>query len=84
MVWKNGDAAASACTVEQTSWAYPGRVSSLVRQPPPGSAAPSMTSTASPALASVIAAASPLGPEPTTTASGCLTTAPRPARTCAS
>ena len=30
---KNGDATASACTVEHTSWAKPGKVSSAVRQP---------------------------------------------------
>ena len=33
---KNGAAAAIGCTVEQTSWRYPGRISSSVRMPPPG------------------------------------------------
>ena len=47
----------------------PGSVSSSVRQPPPGVDAPSKTSTESPARASVSAAASPFGPDPTTTAS---------------
>src|SRR5258705_27859 len=47
----------------------PGRVSSAVRQPPPGVSPPSITRTASPALASIMAAARPFGPEPTTRAS---------------
>src|SRR5580692_10717025 len=66
---KNGDALASGCTAEQTSCQNPGSVSSSVLQPPPGVAAPSMTCTDRPALAMVSAAASPFGPEPTTTAS---------------
>jgi len=48
----------------------PGRVSSAERLPPPIVSAPSMTLTATPASARVIAAASPFGPEPTTIASG--------------
>jgi hypothetical protein len=44
-------------------------VSSAVRVPPPISEAPSRTRTLRPARASVTAAASPLSPEPTTTAS---------------
>ena len=43
--WKNGEAPRRGCTVEQTSWWNPGRVSSSVRHPPPGVSAPSMTST---------------------------------------
>src|SRR5262249_56940184 len=64
--WKNGEAAASGCTAEHTSCWKPGSVSSCVRQPPPGVGAPSITCTASPARASITAAASPFGPEPTT------------------
>src|SRR5215475_857644 len=52
------------------SWRKPGRVSSSVRVPPPGVFPDSSTSTDLPASASVIAAASPFGPAPTTTASG--------------
>src|SRR5262249_9775206 len=66
---KNGDAAASGWTAEHTSWRNPGSVSSSVRQPPPRVPAPPRTWTARPAPASVSAAASPFGPEPTTTAS---------------
>ena len=63
---------------EQTSWRNPGRVSSLVRHPPPGVLAPSMTWTDRPARANVMAAASPLGPDPTTTASNSVTIDWRP------
>src|ERR1035441_35224 len=52
-----------ACSV------IPGRVSSRVRVPPPISSLPSMTITRQPARASVTAAARPLGPDPTITAS---------------
>ena len=67
--WKKGDATASGCAVAQVSCQNPGRVSSCVRQPPPIVAAPSTTSTRSPAALSVTAAARPFGPLPTTTAS---------------
>jgi hypothetical protein len=60
---------ASEWTVEQTSCLNPGSVSSIVRSPPPNSGCASRTTTDRPACASVIAAARPLGPEPTTTAS---------------
>ncbi len=66
---KNGDARPSGCTAEQTSWRKPGSVSSEVRAPPPGSSAASTTRTLRPASARVMAAASPLGPAPTMTAS---------------
>ena len=52
-----------------TSWTKPGSVSSADRVPPPISSAASSTSTEQPASARRTAAASPLGPEPTTTAS---------------
>ena len=54
---------------EQTSWQKPGSVSSAVRIPPPTVSAASSTCTERPARASTIAAASPFGPAPTTTAS---------------
>ena len=66
---RNGDAAVSACTAEHTSCTYPGSVSSAERVPPPIVSACSSTSTDRPACASAMAAARPLGPEPTTTAS---------------
>src|SRR5207248_8642418 len=47
----------------------PGKVSSAERAPPPIVAFASQTTTEHPARASVIAAARPFGPEPTTTAS---------------
>src|ERR687898_3152300 len=47
----------------------PGRVNASDRTAPPGSLAPSRTSTERPALASTIAAARPFGPAPTTMAS---------------
>src|SRR5215472_8756684 len=47
----------------------PGRVSSAERTPPPAVSAPSSSSTDQPACANLIAAARPLGPEPTTMAS---------------
>ena len=47
----------------------PGSVSSADRMPPPIVGAASITRTESPSRASVIAAANPLGPDPTTTAS---------------
>ena len=67
---KKGEAASSGCTAEQTSWWNPGRVSSCGAAPPAGRRPrPRITSTTRPARASVTAAARPLGPEPTTTAS---------------
>ena len=54
MLVKNGEDAASGWTAEHTSCRKPGRVSSAVRQPPPGVSAPSMTWTLSPARASVM------------------------------
>jgi hypothetical protein len=48
---------------------YPGRVSSAERAPPPTVSAASKTITDRPALAKVMAAANPLGPDPTTTPS---------------
>ncbi len=66
---KKGDAAAIGCAAEQTSWRNPGSVSSSVRQPPPILWAASSTRTDSPAAARTTAAARPLGPAPTTSAS---------------
>ncbi len=56
------------CVAEQTSWSSPGTMASIVRVPPPMVSAASRTVTDMPAEASVTAAASPLGPAPTTTA----------------
>ena len=67
--WKNGDTAASGWTAEHTSCTKPGSVSAALRVPPPIVSAPSSTSTERPAAAHVMAAASPFGPEPTTTTS---------------
>ena len=67
--WKNGDTAVRGWTAEHTSWTKPGRVSAALRVPPPMVSAPSRTSTERPAAAHVMAAASPFGPEPTTTTS---------------
>src|ERR1700726_1902458 len=67
-VWKKGEPAASGWIAEKTSWRKPGSVSASVRDPPPMDAAPSTTRTDLPARASVMAAASPLGPAPTKTA----------------
>src|SRR5207237_10608700 len=66
---KNGEAAASGCTAEQTSCKKSGSVSSAERAPPPIVAFASRTNTDCPARAKVIAAARPFGPEPTTTVS---------------
>src|SRR5205814_6811935 len=68
-VLKNGEPAASGWTAEQTSCTKPCRVSSAERAPPPMVALASSTHTEHPACASVIAAARPFGPDPTTTAS---------------
>ena len=64
-----GEATASGSAVEQTSWRNPGSVSSSVRIPPPRVPAASTSRTRHPAPASRSAPTSPLGPEPTTTAS---------------
>src|SRR5262249_7205942 len=50
------------------SWTKPGRVNSKERAPPPGCSSASSTATDHPARATVIAAARPFGPAPTTTA----------------
>ena len=63
---KNGEPAANGCTAEPKSCRNPGSVSGKVRAAPPGSASASKTSTRSPACASTMAAASPLGPDPIT------------------
>ena len=67
---RTASASASGWTAEQTSWTKPGSVSSAER----GAAAdacrrPRRPGPTRPARASVIAAARPFGPEPTTTAS---------------
>ena len=67
-----GDAPPAGYTAENVSWRKPGSVSSSVATAPPGRSAASSTVTAWPARASVIAAASPLGPDPITTAAGAL------------
>ena len=51
------------------SWRKPGSVSSSVRTAPPGASAASSTRTERPASARRIAAASPFGPAPMTSAS---------------
>src|SRR5205823_3959179 len=56
-------------TAEQTSWTNPGSVSAADRAPPPIVSFASTTSTARPRRARATAAASPFGPDPTTTAS---------------
>ena len=68
-VAKNGDTSAVATTVAHGSWTKPGNVDASDRRPPPAVGAASRTRTRNPARASVMAAASPLGPEPTTIAS---------------
>ena len=52
-----------------TSWTNPGKVSAAERAPPPMVSCASSTSTERPVCATVIAAANPFGPEPTTMAS---------------
>jgi hypothetical protein len=65
---KNGDASAIGTTAAQSSCSSPGIVFSLVRMPPPIVSAASRTVTPTPCWARVTAAASPLGPDPTTIA----------------
>ncbi len=74
---KKGEATASGCIAEHTSWTKPGRVSSSDRVPPPARSAASSTTTEQLARASVTAAARPLGPAPTTTASSTPRSLPR-------
>ena len=66
---KTGDAAPIGWIAEQTSCRKPGSVSSAVRAPPPIASRASTRSTDRPAAARTTAAASPLGPAPTTMAS---------------
>ena len=54
---------------EQTSCKKPGKVNSAVLKPPPMVSFPSINKTDKPDCCKVIAAAKPLGPDPTTTAS---------------
>ena len=55
---------------QHTSCMKPGRLSSAVRQPPPGFSAASNTVTSTPHAARHTAAVSPLGPDPMTVAFG--------------
>ena len=71
-VRKKGELTASGCTAEHTSCMKPGIVSSAERRPPPSVSCASRTTVVSPAFASVIAAARPFGPEPTTMASAAM------------
>ena len=64
-----GEPFPSGWMAEQVSWTKPGSVSSSEREPPPARSAASTTRTEAPSVARVIAAASPLGPAPTMTAS---------------
>src|SRR6185312_3808450 len=68
-VLRKGEQTAIGYTEEQTSCTKPGRVNSADRTPPPGTSDPSSTTTDRPAWARRMAAASPLGPAPTTIAS---------------
>ena len=64
-----GESTTIGWVAEQSSWSRPGRVSSLLRAPPPIVSAASITVTRSPARARVAAQARPFGPAPTTIAS---------------
>src|SRR5579872_7138361 len=66
---KNGEPANMERFIAQRSWRKPGRVTSRVLTAPPGSAACSITATDQPRSRRWIAAARPLQPAPTTTAS---------------
>src|SRR3954452_20028590 len=70
MAAKTGEAAAAGYTAENVSCWNPGKVSGSVRTAPPGVSAASSTVTGRPARASRMAAASPFGPAPITTAAG--------------
>ena len=61
----DGAPGAIGCAAEQSSCSRPGRVSSLVRVPPPIVSAASITVTDTPRVASAAAQARPLGPAPT-------------------
>ena len=63
-----GDATAIGWVALCSSCSRPGTVSSELRVPPPIVSSASITVTSTPRLASTAAQASPLGPEPTTTA----------------
>src|SRR5204863_1046551 len=63
---RNGEPTAIGWTAEQRSCTSPGTVSSPLRAPPPMSSSASRTVTSRPSRASATAAASPLGPAPTT------------------
>src|SRR5438270_7999125 len=67
--FRYGDAAPRGWIAEHTSWMKPGSVRGAEREPPPIVSPASSTRTDLPARAISIAAASPLGPAPTTTAS---------------
>ena len=82
MLENTGEAAAAGYTEENVSWRNPGRVSSSVRTAPPGSSAASSTVTARPARARAMAAASPFGPLPITTACSITVQAIRSASWC--
>src|SRR3954471_11170098 len=68
MAANTGEAAAAGYTDEKVSCWKPGSVSGSVRTAPPGVSAASSTVTDRPARASRMAAASPFGPAPITTA----------------
>src|SRR4051794_28918328 len=68
MAAKTGEAAAAGYTEENVSCWNPGSVSGSVRTAPPGVSAASRTVTGRPSRASRMAAASPFGPAPITTA----------------
>ncbi len=65
----NGEANASGWTAEPRSLTKPSPTSGAERVAPPGSGAASRTTTDRPVLATVMAAARPFGPDPTTTTS---------------
>src|SRR6476620_10998502 len=69
-VRQKGEATANGCTAEYTSCTKPGRVSCAELAPPPTLPIASKTVTLRPARARAIAADRPLGPAPTTIASG--------------
>ena len=65
---ENAESTASGWNPEHSSCSSPGSVYSPLRVPPPIVGAASSTRTSTPSAARVTAAASPLGPLPTTTA----------------
>ena len=64
-----GEAMPRGWIAEQMSWTNPGSVRTALRVPPPAVGCPSTTRTRRPVRAIVIAATSPLGPDPMTMAS---------------